>query len=156
MHYTVSIISLTSLTKKITPPFKTFPSTFLQPKIFYFFALYCVYADNKVTLFYYPGENTWCSIWPSRSLIEKIVNFQLVPEIRLTSNFLHRVFRLRLFQLHCFFFYAVLSVFLLAFWSCFSFWRGMMEEALSHFISSCVTNFHSLEIWHIYNLQVRH
>ena len=143
----------------MTPPFNTFPSTFLRPKIFYFFAVYSLYADNKITLFYCPGENTWCSIWPSRSLVEKIFNFQLVLEIRLTSNFLHRVFHLSLFQLYCFFFYTVLSVFLLGilkllfqFWSCFSIWRGMMEEAISHFMSSRVTNFHSFETWHIYNL----
>ena len=104
----------------MTPPFNTFPSTFLRPKIFYFFVVYSLYADNKITWFYCPGENTWCSIWSSRSLVEKIFNFQLVLEIRLTSNFLHRVFHLSLFQLDCFFFCTVLSVFFLAFWSCFS------------------------------------
>ena len=83
MHFIVSIIFLISLTKKLNPPFNTFPSTFILTKIFNFFALYTLYANNRIAYFHMKANYRKCHVILS-SYIQKeirLVNTSIVSSL---------------------------------------------------------------------------
>lgn len=60
MDYIVSIVFLISLTKSLNPEFNFFQSIFTLPKLsfhfFFCFALYTLYADNRIVYFLVLGK----------------------------------------------------------------------------------------------------
>ena len=102
MYYIVSIIFLILLTKNLNPQFNTFLSIFTLPKIFCCFAPFILFADNRIAYFLVLGkmsdeESGLCG------QMKKIVNFQLLLSIRLTSKVLYRFLCLSFFNFITFF-----------------------------------------------------
>lgn len=102
MYDIVSIIFLISLTKNLNPQFNTFLSTYTLPKIFYFFALYTLFADNRIAYFLVlrkmsDEESGFCG------QMRKMVNFQLLLSIQLTSKVFYRILSLSFFNFITFF-----------------------------------------------------
>ena len=144
MYYIVSIIFLILLTKNLNPQFNTFLSIFTLPKLFCCFAPFTLFADNRITYFLVLGEMSdeesgLCG------QMKKIVNFQLLLSIRLTSEVLYRFFCLSFFNFVTFF--STRYFLSLYFWHFKVAFPMAFEKADSHFMSSFVVKFLLFEIW---------